>query len=121
MFWKKIKPAKMFVDYTPMDAMIYLKATAPQRVYELSETAVYPFFIKLLKNPFENWVIEIQGIDAEDSFSSVVNSVPKTVTDKQYKKLQKELKSLLSAVMSDILSQALEPLSSVKISHEEKK
>jgi hypothetical protein len=108
----------MFVDYTPMDAMIYLSATAPQRVRELRANNIYPFFIKLLRKPFENWVVEVVGIEEDGSFTSVIDSVPQVVDDQRFNKLASQLKEFLAAVYSDIAEQSVEAVKPIVISEE---
>ena len=113
---------KMFKSYTPMDAMIYLHATAPHRMGEIDPNSVWPFFIKLIEPPFQNWVIEFTGIDETTSaWESVIDSMPKEITDKQLKKLQPLLKVLLSRIINDIMSTAIEEAKKVIIAEEKTK
>lgn len=72
---------------------------------------MFPFFIQLLEEPFQNWVIELvelHDVDGKMSFDSVINIVPKGVTDEDIVKLKKKLNKLLSRVINDIMTVAVD-------------
>ena len=101
-FLKRNKKAELGKDYIPLDAGIYLKVTNPDRLSEVKEGAVFPFFIQLINAPFENWVIELT--QATTGFGTIINSVPKTITDRDIQKLRSKLKRLISNIICDIIS-----------------
>ena len=122
-WFKKTKPenALMLKSYVPMDSVIYLKSTKPERLKECSPDSVFPFFIKLTAAPFENWVVEFTEVNEKKgsvSFGTIVDLVPKTVDDKEFKKLQPKLKRLLTNIINDIMTHALNKAEAIVISEE---
>ena len=110
-WFKKKNKTQLFLSYVPLETAVYLKATKPERLAEMKEETVFPFFIKLIEKPFENWVIELTEVTEKKdvvSFGAVVDLIPKDVSDEQYKKLQPKLKRLLTKVVNDIMGHALE-------------
>jgi|ERR1035437_908461 hypothetical protein len=107
LFQKKHK-LELDVSYVPIESDIWLKTTAPERLVEVKEGSFFPFFIKLMEKPFENWMIELHEIKGEDMvFITSINFVPKEVDDEQIKSLTPKLKKLLSRVCNDIVIQAV--------------
>lgn len=109
-FQKKNKEPQIFISYVPLDAALYLKTTNPKRMVEINPNSVFPFFIKLTEEPFKNWVIELTEIEETSgtvSFGTVIDLVPKDITDKQVKKLKPQLNVLLSKIINDIINNAL--------------
>lgn len=124
-FKKKNKEPKIFVSYIPLDSVIYLKATRPDRLAEVSPNSVFPFFIKLLEAPFENWVIELTGItdggSGKVTFGTLIDLIPKTVDERTLEKLQPQLKVLLTDIINDIMSDALGRAEKDITKHQKKK
>ena len=92
-----------------LDSVSYLKATCPERVNEIRpDETMFPFFVELLEEPFEQWVIEISYDHNKSSFKTILNLIPKDITDKKIKKLEKRLNKLLQELIDDIVSIAAE-------------
>ena len=100
---------KIWKTYKPLDATSYLKASCPERLSEIrpGET-MFPFFVELLEEPFKQWVIEIFYDKNKDSFKTMLDLVPKDVTDKQIKKLEKKLNKLIQQIIDDIINIAVD-------------
>jgi hypothetical protein len=101
----------MGVTWEPiLDSYEYLKRRNPEQAALVDPTAVFPFFIRLLEEPFEGWIVEITAIEEKKdtlSFVTRLDLVPKDVTPQQEKKLQKKLNQLLSNIVNDIMKNAL--------------
>jgi len=109
--WFKNNKRELNVSYVPIEAITWLKVSAPHRMTEVVEDKPFPFFVRLLEQPFDDWVIEIVGTHETAknfSFQTVISSVPKDVSDDEVARLQKKLKRLLSRVVNDIMAGAIE-------------
>lgn len=97
-------------DWLPVDREAYLSKINPDLLASLEESdSVYPFYIRLLKAPFKDWILEISSFDEkQSSFVMHVDLLPKSVDTKEFKKLEKKLKTLSSNIANAILVEALE-------------
>ena len=78
--------------------------------YERAE-GTPPIFIKLLQEPFHNWIISIEDIKANGNglaFGYNICRVPKSSTNEMIEELREQLSDLIMFVFNEIIENTVE-------------